>query len=507
MAKQKESSVPDIRTVRPVWMSVECVDRRGRLAAVCQEITSAKVNIERCIVKGASSGTKLGFAWFNFKASSPQSSQLRGSIEEILEGGEVKISGHDALHDSRAIVREARRQLSRPPGNSEERLRVHCVNELGMLGALANVFERAKADITFACTKDWSKPGWGPGTASLTFDLRISPAKLKELIPSINAIHGVERAVRVLFTPAPANDKKEVPRSSDPVELSAAGGLAEKGVQADSSPRPKLPAGSPQQLQSGQFGLPSQGLKGETKTPAHFLDDHTYSLDPFRQVAETSGKELAARSEALDVQYAPIEDGDVPDGDLENQNTPTKKHVRGSEAISPRPSGSHNSMPPTRDRRVRIRQALEHDRNFSRVARAMDVSDTTVGRVAKQAGIDPARVPLSREKRKAILDAVKHDHNFSRVAREVGVSSATVNRIAKAARINPGPQGGIKVSEEKRKEVLKALKHLDSFRAVAREVKDISHVTVARIAKQAETVTKTAQAMGEGIKRRHAFLA
>jgi hypothetical protein len=103
----------------------------------------------------------------------------------------------------------------------------------------------------------------------------------------------------------------------------------------------------------------------------------------------------------------------------------------------------------------------------------------------------PNRTPLDMEERNLILQAVKRDpeRNFSRIAREFGVSNMTVKRISNAKGIRPGPHSGVKISDEKRAEVLALLPHARSFRAVAAEV-GIDSKTVAKIAKESERRSK-----------------
>jgi hypothetical protein len=112
---------------------------------------------------------------------------------------------------------------------------------------------------------------------------------------------------------------------------------------------------------------------------------------------------------------------------------------------------------------------------------------------------------VTEETKSQILSELEHDRNFARVGRKFGVSDVTVGRIAKQADkpIPAGPTGNVVISNEKRTEVVEALKRLRNFRAVAREVGGISHVTVAKIAKEYEITSKIAKPSSKAMKYRH----
>jgi hypothetical protein len=92
---------------------------------------------------------------------------------------------------------------------------------------------------------------------------------------------------------------------------------------------------------------------------------------------------------------------------------------------------------------------------------------------------------LPEELKQKILEEVKLDPepNFSRIARKYHVSDMTVKRIAAAWEIGPGPHNGVRVSEDKQRDVLALYPHVRSFRAVAAAV-GIDPKTVAKIVKK-----------------------
>jgi transposase-like protein len=96
---------------------------------------------------------------------------------------------------------------------------------------------------------------------------------------------------------------------------------------------------------------------------------------------------------------------------------------------------------------------------------------------------------LPEEKREQIIAALKANPNAAQVARQVGgVSQVSVWWIAKKASIEltaSKPTSGNRLSEDQREEIIAALKANPNAAQVARQVGGISHVTVWKIAKKA----------------------
>ena len=93
------------------------------------------------------------------------------------------------------------------------------------------------------------------------------------------------------------------------------------------------------------------------------------------------------------------------------------------------------------EKRRQIIVALNDNPNAKQVAQKIGgVSDTTVGKIAKAAGIALAAAKsgkrLSAEQRAQIIDALKANPNASEVARQIGgLTQVGVWKIAKAAGI------------------------------------------------------------------------
>lgn len=86
--------------------------------------------------------------------------------------------------------------------------------------------------------------------------------------------------------------------------------------------------------------------------------------------------------------------------------------------------------------------------------------------------------------REAIIAALEANPNASQVARQIGMSQWTVRRIAKAAGIeltagNPG------LPAAKRERIIAALTATPNARQVAREIGGVSYMTVTNIARAA----------------------
>ena len=102
-----------------------------------------------------------------------------------------------------------------------------------------------------------------------------------------------------------------------------------------------------------------------------------------------------------------------------------------------------NNLPP--GKRPKIIAALKANPNASAVARQVGgVSRQTIGKIARQQGIDlaaakAARTALPPQKRAEIIAALKANPNARAVAREVGGACyATVKRIARQSGIKLG---------------------------------------------------------------------
>jgi transposase-like protein len=95
----------------------------------------------------------------------------------------------------------------------------------------------------------------------------------------------------------------------------------------------------------------------------------------------------------------------------------------------------------SKEKRAQIIAALKDNPNAKRVAREIGgVSHTTVGKIAKAAGIALAAAEygkrFSAEKRAQIVDALKANPNAAEVARQIGgVTCVGVWKIARAAGI------------------------------------------------------------------------
>jgi len=151
----------------------------------------------------------------------------------------------------------------------------------------------------------------------------------------------------------------------------------------------------------------------------------------------------------------------------------------------------------TPERRAKIIAALKANPNARSVARQVGgVSGFTVGKIAKKTGIDlaaakAARRALPPERRAKIIAALKANPNARAVARQVeGVSYATVKLIAKQTGIELTAGQAAKgnrqsrLSEEKRTQIIAALKANPNASAVAKQVGGVSSQTIRKIAKK-----------------------
>ena len=147
------------------------------------------------------------------------------------------------------------------------------------------------------------------------------------------------------------------------------------------------------------------------------------------------------------------------------------------------------------EKRRQIVAALKENPNATQVARKIGgVSNTTVGKIAKAAGIALAaaksRKRLSAEQRAQIIAALKENPNATQLAREVGgVNYRTVVRLAERAGIEltagKAARGHPRVSSEKQAQIIAALKDNPNATQIARKIGSVSHTKVGKIAKAA----------------------
>ena len=144
------------------------------------------------------------------------------------------------------------------------------------------------------------------------------------------------------------------------------------------------------------------------------------------------------------------------------------------------------------EKHVQIIAALKDNPNAAAVAKQIGgVSHTTVGKIAKAAGIALAAAEsgkrLSAKQRAQIIAALKTNPNGAAAAKQIGgVSHTTVVKIAKAAGIAlVGAEYGKQLSAEKRAQIIATLKTNPNAAAVAKQIGGVSHVVVWKIAKAA----------------------
>ena len=97
---------------------------------------------------------------------------------------------------------------------------------------------------------------------------------------------------------------------------------------------------------------------------------------------------------------------------------------------------------------------------------------------------------ISQEKRRQIIAALKDNPNATQIAREVGcVNYRTVVRLAEGAGIEltagKAARGHPRVSPEKHAQIIAALKDNPNAAAVAKQIGGVSHTKVGKIAKAA----------------------
>jgi len=142
------------------------------------------------------------------------------------------------------------------------------------------------------------------------------------------------------------------------------------------------------------------------------------------------------------------------------------------------------------EKRRQIVAALKDNPNAKQVAQKIGgVSHTTVGKIAKAAGVALAVAKsgwLSAEQRAQIIGALKADANKTQAARKIGVSRRTVDKIAKAAGITlAAAESGKRLSAEQRAQIIGALKANPNASEVARQIGGVSYAVVWNIAKAA----------------------
>ena len=94
---------------------------------------------------------------------------------------------------------------------------------------------------------------------------------------------------------------------------------------------------------------------------------------------------------------------------------------------------------------------------------------------------------ISEEKRRQIIAALKDNPNATQIARKIGsVSHTKVGKIAKAAGITlPVAESGKRLSAEQRAQIIDALKANPNTAAVAKQIGGVTQVGVWKIAKAA----------------------
>src|SRR6516162_8448785 len=146
------------------------------------------------------------------------------------------------------------------------------------------------------------------------------------------------------------------------------------------------------------------------------------------------------------------------------------------------------------EKRRQVVAALKDNPNAKQVAQKIGgVSHTTVGKIAKAAGVALAVAKsgwLSAEQRAQIIGALKANPNATEIAREVGcVNYRTVVRLAEGAGIEltagKAVRGHPRLSPEKHAQIIGALKANPNASEVAKQIVGVSHVAVWKIAKAA----------------------
>lgn len=144
------------------------------------------------------------------------------------------------------------------------------------------------------------------------------------------------------------------------------------------------------------------------------------------------------------------------------------------------------------EKHAQIIAALKDNPNATQVARKIGgVSHTKVGKIAKAVGITLATAEsgkrLSIDQRAQIIGVLKANPNAIQAARKIGgVSRTTVGKIAKAAGIAlAAAESGKRLSAEQRAQIIGALKANPNASEVAKQIGSVSYVVVWKIAKTA----------------------
>jgi transposase-like protein len=149
----------------------------------------------------------------------------------------------------------------------------------------------------------------------------------------------------------------------------------------------------------------------------------------------------------------------------------------------------------SQEKRRQIIAALKDNSNATQVAREVGgVNYRTVVRLAEKAGIEltagkaaRGRRGISPELYAQIIGELADNPNATKVARKIcGVSNTTVGKIAKAAGITlAGAEHGKRLSAEKRAQIIGALQANPNAAEIAKQIGGVTHVGVWKIAKVA----------------------
>jgi transposase len=86
----------------------------------------------------------------------------------------------------------------------------------------------------------------------------------------------------------------------------------------------------------------------------------------------------------------------------------------------------------TEEKKAEIIKALQENPNATQVSMHFDVSNITIGKIAKAAGIELRGNSITEEKAEEIRQVLIENPNARGVARQLDVNRRTVTRIAKA---------------------------------------------------------------------------
>jgi transposase-like protein len=85
----------------------------------------------------------------------------------------------------------------------------------------------------------------------------------------------------------------------------------------------------------------------------------------------------------------------------------------------------------TDKKKAEIIKALQENPNATQVSKRFDVSNVTIGKIAKEAGIELKGNSITEEKAEEVRQALIKNPNARGVARQLDVNRRTVTRIAK----------------------------------------------------------------------------